>query len=179
MNESGQNFDELKKLLKLKRHEVPPPGFFNHFSDEVVSRIRDKQQHGKGSFVDQLEDSAPWLVTFLRFFEARPGVVGGFATSICLVLVFGVVLAEQSENPGAGAMPLAVNTGASTEVSANLAQGNLSSQVPVQFAQASLPNEGGIAISTNASLQPVSTVFGGPSANMASLFQPASFAPAH
>ncbi len=32
MNESEHNFQDLKRLLKLKRHEVPPPGYFNNFS---------------------------------------------------------------------------------------------------------------------------------------------------
>ena len=59
MKESGQNFDELKKLLKLKRHELPPPGFFNHFSDEVVSRIRAGEARGGGAMIDRLNDSAP------------------------------------------------------------------------------------------------------------------------
>ena len=42
MNETKPDFSELKRLLKLKRHEVPPPGFFNHFSEEVVARIRER-----------------------------------------------------------------------------------------------------------------------------------------
>ncbi len=47
MNENEQNFDELKRLLKLKRHEVPPPGYFNNFSGEVISRIRAGEAGGR------------------------------------------------------------------------------------------------------------------------------------
>lgn len=170
MNESGQNFDQLKKLLKLKQHEVPPPGFFNDFSREVISRIEDNQVRSRGSLAERLEEQAPWLVTFLRLFEAKPGVVGGFATSLCLLLLFGVVLAERSETGPQGPM---FNTAAAekpaTQKTSPLAPaaelgGNLAS------------NEGGIAISTNASLQPVATLFGQGMGN--SLFQPAGFAPA-
>ncbi len=168
MKESGQNFDELKKFLKLKRHELPPPGFFSHFSDEIVSRIRAGEARGGGALVDRLNDSAPWLVNFLRFFEAKPGVVGAFATSLCLLLVFGVVLAERSESGPQNLLTTAAGDQTATTVAA--APASLASQ----FAGAS---EGGIAISTNGSLQPVASLFGQP--GTASLFQPASFAPAH
>lgn len=169
MKDSGQNFDELKKLLKLKRHELPPPGFFNHFSDEVVSRIRAGEARGSGVLADRLNDSAPWLVNFLRFFEAKPGVVGAFATSLCLLLVFGVVLAERSESGPQNLLTTAAGDQTATTI-ASAAPASLASQF------ASAP-EGGITLSTNGSLQPVASLFGQP--GTASLFQPASFAPAH
>jgi len=170
MNESGQNFDELKKLLKLKRHEIPPPGFFNHFSDEIVSRIRAGEGSGS-TFLERLHDQAPWLVNFLRVFEARPGVIGGFATGLCLLLLFGVVLAEHSETGSPMLVPAVAGNGAGP-VASTVATAPASAE----FASA-LPSDGGIAISTNASLQPVASVFSQPGDS--SLFQPASFAPAH
>ena len=172
MKESGQNFDELKKLLKLKRHELPPPGFFSHFSDEIVSRIRAGEARGGGAMVDRLNDSAPWLVNFLRFFEAKPGVVGAFATSLCLLLVFGVVLAERSESGPQNLLTTAAGDQTSTTVAAATP-----AALAGQFASVAGVTEGGIAISTNGSLQPVASMFGQP--GTASLFQPASFAPAH
>jgi len=170
MNESGQNFDQLKQLLKLKRQEVTPPRFFNEFSTEVVSRIRAGEARNiNAPIIEQLNDHAPWLVSFLRFFEAKPGVVGGFATSLCLLLLFGVVLAERSETG-----PQNVFTaGGATQPSATLAAA--SAPATTSAFAASTASEGGISISTNASLQPVATLFGQPGG--ASLFQPASFAP--
>ena len=39
MNKNEDNFETLKQLLKLKQHEVPPPGYFNNFSDQILSLI--------------------------------------------------------------------------------------------------------------------------------------------
>jgi hypothetical protein len=169
MNETKHNFSHVKRLLKLKQHEVPPPGFFNHFSEEVVARIRAGESRGQDSLVNRLQDSAPWLVNFLRVFEAKPGLIGGFAASLCLLLVLGVVLAEHSENS-----PQNVFAAASVQPSSsNVAS---TSSTATEFASVGSA-EGGIAISTNASLQPVASLFGQPSGSP--LFQPASFAPAH
>ena len=167
MNENNNNFEELKQLLKLKRHEVPPPGYFNNFSDQVISRIRAGEAGGAATFMDRLEMDAPWVVSFLRIFETRPGVVGAFATSLCLVLLLVVVFTENSDKSAKTMLALSDSTvppGASvTAVTAPplLAAGEAS----------------GIVASTNpvASLQPTTALFGQP-AN-AGLFQSASFAP--
>jgi len=172
MNESENNFNDLKQLLKLKRHEIPPPGFFNQFSDEVVARIRAGEGSGTGSFADRLNEQVPWFVSFLRIFEAKPGVIGGFATSLCLLLLFGVVLAERSESG-----PQSILTTASSQADPTASTPALASVATPTFAN-STASEGGIAISTNASLQPVTAFFGQP-AGASALFQPASFAPAH
>ena len=167
MNEQNQNFETLKQLLKLKRHEIPPPGYFNNFSDQVVSRIRAGEAGGAATFMDRLEMDAPWVVSFLRIFETRPGVVGAFATSLCLLLVLVVVFAEQSDKAAKTLLtisePAVQSAGSVASVTAPplLAAGEAS----------------GIVASTNpvASLQPAMTLFGQP-AN-AGLFQSASFAP--
>ena len=68
MNQNDNNFEDLKRLLKLKQHEVPPPGYFNDFSGQVVSRIRAGEAGGSRSLIEQLESSAPLVVNFLRIF---------------------------------------------------------------------------------------------------------------
>jgi hypothetical protein len=169
MNQNENNFEDLKRLLKLKQHEVPPPGYFNAFSGHVVSRIRAGEAGGSRSFMEQLESSAPWMVNFLRIFETRPGVIGGLATSLCLLLVLVVVFSERSEKASRELLTISDPAAAGSSVTSMTAPGS---------AVLAASDSSGIVASTNpvTSLQPVATLFGQPASG--SLFQPAGFAPA-
>jgi hypothetical protein len=172
MNENQQNFDELKQLLKLKRHEVPPPGYFSGLSDQVISRIRAGEDSARESMAESLESQLPWLFNFLRLFEARPGMVGAFAGSLCLLLVLGVVFAEYSENPVKNGLTVAGTAIPDNNHSAVAALG-----MPGSPALA-LADSGGIMASTNpvTTLQPMANLFGQSAPNP--LFQSAGFMPA-
>jgi len=154
----------LKRLLKLKRHEVPPPGYFNHFSDSVISRL----QAGEGqkeSAVERLNESAPWLASLLHIFEARPGVIGAFATCLCLLLVLGAVFTGHSDATPDGLMTY------------DSGVGSMPGNPITSLASSTLAAPGeasGIVASTNpvVSLQPSPSMFG----QQNQLFQNASFA---
>ncbi len=88
MSENDNNFDALRHLLALKRHEIPPPGYFENFSGNVMARIR------AGGATQEL----PWLLRFLQAFEAKPAYPVALASSLCVLLLFGIVNVEQ--NPG-------------------------------------------------------------------------------
>ena len=161
MSESNNNnFRELKQLLKLKQHEVPPPGYFNHFSGDVIARIRAGESGGSQSVSERLGSGSFW-VNLLRIFQAKPGVIGGFATSLCLLLLIGVVMADRSGS----ALRVIWPSGRQSD----------RDSLPVGGTPL-LPASGnsGIAISSNAvvSLQPVPTLFG---SQQNPLFQPAAF----
>jgi hypothetical protein len=86
MSDNNQDFEALRRLLALKRHEVPPPGYFEDFSSNVLARIRAQESVRK----------LPWLLRLLQAFESRPAYPVSFASALCLVLLFGIVSVQQS-----------------------------------------------------------------------------------
>jgi hypothetical protein len=149
MNQSENNFESLRRLLALKRHEIPPPGYFNDFSSQVVSRIRAGEADAPREMADQLFAEAPWLLRFLQVFEAKPAFVGAFACALCLLLLFGIVYAGRPETTPKETL-LAVVT---------------QSAVPLADVTAPViapsPGQAGLMVSTNPvlSLEPVASPF--------------------
>ena len=97
MNENQPNFESLRRLLVLKRHETPPPGYFNNFSRQVIARIRAGEAEGPASLSDQVFGSMPWFIRLLQSLETKPVFAGGFATALCGLLLFGAVMARQPD----------------------------------------------------------------------------------
>ncbi|MGH7978618.1 MAG: hypothetical protein ACREE6_04540 [Limisphaerales bacterium] len=94
MSENENDFEALRRLLALKRYEVPPPGYFDDFSGIVIGRIR----------AAQAARQAPLLLRLLQAFEAKPAYPVAFASALCTLLLFGIVSVEQS--PGLVANPV-------------------------------------------------------------------------
>ncbi|HZT23777.1 MAG TPA: hypothetical protein VFB55_12800 [Verrucomicrobiae bacterium] len=104
MNENEHQFQALRQLLALKRHEVPPPGYFDRFSGEVLARIRAGETGGR----DNLAERLPWLVRLLQALESQPAFAGALASALCLLLVGGLLYAER---PDATIQPLLLPPG--------------------------------------------------------------------
>ena len=164
MSETNNNFEDLKRLLELKRREIPPPGYFHHFSGDVVARIRTGESGGAQSFLERLHADSPYLTALLQLVGAKPGIVGALASGACLLLLVGVLFTNRSE-PGSTAAPM-VFAQSATEASPTLASSDTLE-----------PADNGITVSTNpvSSLQPANTLFGAP---QNPLFQSAGFTPA-
>jgi hypothetical protein len=77
---SPDNFDSLEKLLRLKRHEQPPPRYFNEFSGRVISRI------------ERGEARLSWWERF--GFDLRPALAAGAGLVACGLIVYGVATTE-------------------------------------------------------------------------------------
>jgi hypothetical protein len=105
MNENENNFESLRKLLSLKKHEVPPPGYFSNFSSRVVAGIRQGETARSASFTAKLFAEAPWLLSLIQKFEAKPAFAGVFASALCLLLVAGIVWTDHPITPTEPMMP--------------------------------------------------------------------------
>jgi hypothetical protein len=99
MNPESQDFEQLRQLFAIKRHEVPPPGYFNHFSRDVMARIKSGDQ-GDGSI------EGNWLQRFWASLEAKPVFAGAFGASICAVLISGILNSEEGTNSGSAMNPV-------------------------------------------------------------------------
>ena len=97
MNAEPENFDQLCRLLKLKRHESPPPRYFNDFSSQVILRIRVGTPTGRlESFEDTLSES-PWVRRFWQAIEHRPAMSGLLTAAACALLVIGVFASDSAQ----------------------------------------------------------------------------------
>jgi hypothetical protein len=92
MNHDPQNFEALRRLLTLKRHEQPPPGYFHAFSREVISRIRAGERAPDHAFESWF--NAPWVRKFWAALETKPAFAGVFGASLCAIMLWAVVSTE-------------------------------------------------------------------------------------
>jgi len=94
MTPESENFEQLKKLLALKRHEVPPPGYFNNFSRNVIGRIRAGETAASTA-------SVSWLQRLQQLLAPRPAFAGAFGLAVCALLVGGMLYSSRmDEQPG-------------------------------------------------------------------------------
>jgi hypothetical protein len=93
MNSDPSDFEVLRKLMALKRHEQPPPGFFDRLPDNIIARL----ERGDGQL-------AFWE-KFLAAFTFRPALAYGFALAAFSALTFSVINSvkthpqESAQNP--------------------------------------------------------------------------------
>jgi len=94
MNPDSHNFEQLRKLLALKRHEQPPPGYFNRFSGQVISRIKAGEKAG---------DGLDWLGRLWSVLETKPMLTGAFGAAVCALVISGIVFSGDVETGASNA----------------------------------------------------------------------------
>ncbi len=92
MNAEDQDFEALKKLLALKRHETPPPGYFENFSSKVIARIE---------AAEATQTTSLWQ-RIMGYIEARPARISTFALTGAAVVAVMLSIAPNNSGPASG-----------------------------------------------------------------------------
>jgi hypothetical protein len=80
MNQMPDDFQDLQRLLRLKRHEQPPPGYFEGFSSKVIAEIK----------ASQMVHESSWWERFFIGFDAKPALVCAYSLVVCSSLLYGL-----------------------------------------------------------------------------------------
>src|SRR6267378_1968372 len=99
MSPIPDDFEQLRRLLALKRHEQPPPGYFHGFSRQVIVRIQagelgDAEEASLWSF-----SGGSFLQRIWATLDARPVLAGAFGVAVCGFFVVGALLSDATANP--------------------------------------------------------------------------------
>jgi len=93
MNPEQENFDALRKLLSLKRHEVPPPGYFDHLPRRISTRIY--AHEGAPSFFESI----------MEWFRVNASLAYAFSLTACGALAVSIIYGARAEGARADAQP--------------------------------------------------------------------------
>jgi hypothetical protein len=156
-NNDEQQFDQLRKLLALKKHEVPPPGYFNRLPGKILARIEASEPASQSTWWD-------WLVAR---FDARPilACAYGFTMSGLLLMGFRFSQALQVADVETPAPTLGGGWLAATPDPVTLQ--------PNSFMQSHFANPAGL-VNFSSSIEPV-VEMNPQRATVTSMFQPVSY----
>jgi hypothetical protein len=125
MNREDHDFEQLRRLLKLKRYEKPPPRYFNDFSCQVVSRLEASRASAVG---------LSWWQRAWAGLELRPAVPVALSAAVCGLLVLGAVYSETAQVPEELLRNPSAQLGKNERPTVGLAAiGNTAPSMPVGF----------------------------------------------
>lgn len=101
MSTETDNFEALRKLLVLKKHEVPPPGYFDQFAGEIRSRLA-AGEHRQTDLWREMGDEASWLQRLWSSLAAQPALAGAVGMAVCGLMLAGVYFSQSSESGNGG-----------------------------------------------------------------------------
>ena len=78
----------VRRLLAVKKHEQPPPGYFDNFSSRVIARI-EAGERAPDSFWDRLTE-------FWTAFETKPVLAGAVGMTFCGLITFGFFFSDRA-----------------------------------------------------------------------------------
>lgn len=83
--QNPDEFESVKKLLALKRHEEPPPGYFDRLPGQVRARIAQAEAGPE-----------PWWRRWAGLWDVLPAQATGYAAFACLLALGAFWLANPS-----------------------------------------------------------------------------------
>jgi hypothetical protein len=95
-NPGSKNFDDLQKLLALKRHEQPPQRFFTRFTHSVLENLNTPERR----------ETMSWLQRLGVHFDLSPAVVGAIGLVVCTLLAMGMSVAMKMDKPPPPVLPI-------------------------------------------------------------------------
>lgn len=130
------NFDDLQKLLRLKRYEQPKPEYFQSFLHEFHRRQR-----------AELLRQPLWRIACERiaaFFSEPTASRYAYGAATALVLLCAGLLSRSAIEPGDEAMPLRAPMVASAQPASLDLDGRLRGQLPDYFKDSSSRKSAGV-----------------------------------
>ena len=110
MKPENGNEEELQRMLALKRHEQPPPRFFQGMSDKIIVRLHEPEPAVPLTFRQRLGLD----------FDSRPVWVCFCGVAVCVLLVYGLISSRHAES----VPPLDLNPDDSTALLVSPANGS-------------------------------------------------------
>lgn len=146
MNPDQNDFEALRRLLKLKRHEKPPPRYFNDFSGQVIARIRAGASDRPNEVADHLELSGSLFQRLVALFQSKPIFAGALGAAACGLLFWGAISSEQVQPtlPSMGQGGADITRASGAELAPALGFGSLAGNSPLGNSSTNpLPAHGG------------------------------------
>ncbi|HVY72134.1 MAG TPA: hypothetical protein VHH73_19530 [Verrucomicrobiae bacterium] len=86
-NLTDESHEQIEKLLSWKRHEKPPPGYFNRLSAQIMARVEAEELAAQ-------ENWWQWLASTF----AKPAVACAYGMGLGAMLVFGLNSTQAAKN---------------------------------------------------------------------------------
>jgi hypothetical protein len=92
MENDPENFDDLRRLLSLKKHEEPPPRFFNELPENVMAQIAR----------EEAKRPLTWWQALVEYVQAKPAMAASYAIALGAVAILAAptLNPELPNNPG-------------------------------------------------------------------------------
>jgi hypothetical protein len=106
MSPEQDEFKDLRRLLALKRHEQPPPGYFDQFSRQVILCIKAGEKSASVFHAETHLFHLPWFQSLWGALQAKPVLAGVFSLAVCGLVVTGINMSERSQGTPVSVLPV-------------------------------------------------------------------------